>query len=81
MFCCNEFLVNVTLFFFVIYTVDKLPYSVRILLESAIRNCDNYQVTKDDVEKILDWENTSTKQVEIAFKPARVILQVCNLLC
>ncbi|XP_019087331.1 PREDICTED: aconitate hydratase 3, mitochondrial-like [Camelina sativa] len=55
--------------------VDKLPYSVRILLESAIRNCDNYQVTKDDVEKILDWENTSTKQVEISFKPARVILQ------
>ncbi|KAJ0250962.1 Aconitate hydratase 2 [Hirschfeldia incana] len=55
--------------------IDKLPYSVRILLESAIRNCDNYQVTKDDVEKILDWENTSTKQVEIAFKPARVILQ------
>ncbi|KAF2588962.1 hypothetical protein F2Q70_00039736 [Brassica cretica] len=58
--------------------IDKLPYSVRILLESAIRNCDNYQVTKDDVEKILDWENTSTKQVEIAFKPARVILQVIN---
>ncbi|ESQ54574.1 hypothetical protein EUTSA_v10024309mg [Eutrema salsugineum] len=55
--------------------IDRLPYSVRILLESAIRNCDNYQVTKDDVEKIIDWENTSTKQVEIAFKPARVILQ------
>lgn len=66
---------KVTSFFDV--TADKLPYSVRILLESAIRNCDNYQVTKDDVEKILDWENTSTKQVEIAFKPARVILQVC----
>eukprot|EP01018_Ginkgo_biloba_P019788 Gb_03771 [translate_table: standard] len=54
---------------------DKLPYSVRILLESAIRNCDNFQVTKDDVEKILDWENTSPKQVEIPFKPARVLLQ------
>ncbi|ESQ54648.1 hypothetical protein EUTSA_v10024325mg [Eutrema salsugineum] len=55
--------------------IDRLPYSIRILLESAIRNCDNYQVTKDDVEKIIDWENTSTKQVETAFKPARVILQ------
>lgn len=54
---------------------DRLPYSVRILLESAIRNCDNFQVTKNDVEKILDWENTSPKQVEIPFKPARVILQ------
>ncbi|KAL7000097.1 aconitate hydratase, partial [Sarracenia purpurea var. burkii] len=41
----------------------------------AIRNCDNFQVTKDDVEKIIDWENTSPKQVEIPFKPARVLLQ------
>ena len=57
---------------------DKLPYSIRILLESAIRNCDNFQVTKDDVEKIIDWENTSPKQVEIPFKPARVLLQVCH---
>uniref|UniRef100_A0A0D6QVW4 aconitate hydratase n=1 Tax=Araucaria cunninghamii TaxID=56994 RepID=A0A0D6QVW4_ARACU len=54
---------------------DKLPYSIRILLESAIRNCDNFQVTKEDVEKILDWENNAPKQVEIPFKPARVILQ------
>ncbi|THG19916.1 hypothetical protein TEA_012780 [Camellia sinensis var. sinensis] len=55
--------------------IDKLPYSIRILLESAIRNCDNFQVTQDDVEKIVDWENTSPKQVEIPFKPARVLLQ------
>ncbi|KAL3503515.1 hypothetical protein ACH5RR_037964 [Cinchona calisaya] len=55
--------------------IDKLPYSIRILLESAIRNCDNFQVTKNDVEKIIDWENTSPKQVEIPFKPARVLLQ------
>ncbi|KAK9024688.1 hypothetical protein V6N11_004846 [Hibiscus sabdariffa] len=55
--------------------IDRLPYSIRILLESAIRNCDNFQVTKDDVEKIIDWENTSPKQVEIPFKPARVLLQ------
>jgi aconitate hydratase len=57
---------------------DKLPYSIRILLESAIRNCDNFQVKKEDVEKIIDWENSSPKQVEIPFKPARVLLQVCN---
>ncbi|KAL0362276.1 UNVERIFIED_CONTAM: Aconitate hydratase 3, mitochondrial [Sesamum calycinum] len=55
--------------------IDKLPYSVRILLESAIRNCDNFQVTKEDVEKIIDWENSAPKQVEIPFKPARVLLQ------
>ncbi|VFQ96224.1 unnamed protein product [Cuscuta campestris] len=33
---------------------DKLPYSIRIFLESTIRNCDNFQVTKEDVKKIID---------------------------
>lgn len=61
---------------FFCYLSDKLPYSIRILLESAIRNCDNFQVTKNDVEKIIDWENTSPKLAEIPFKPARVLLQV-----
>ncbi|KAL5557520.1 hypothetical protein UlMin_039756 [Ulmus minor] len=55
--------------------VEKLPYSIRILLESAIRNCDEFQVKSNDVEKIIDWENSSPKQVEIPFKPARVLLQ------
>ncbi|KAG1355397.1 aconitate hydratase, cytoplasmic [Cocos nucifera] len=55
--------------------IDRLPYSIRILLESAIRNCDEFQVTGKDVEKILDWENSAAKQVEIPFKPARVLLQ------
>ncbi|KNA06863.1 hypothetical protein SOVF_177160 [Spinacia oleracea] len=55
--------------------VEKLPYSIRILLESAIRNCDGFQVTKNDVEKIIDWENSAPKLVEIPFKPARVLLQ------
>lgn len=58
---------------------DKLPYSIRILLEAAIRNCDNFQVTKEDVEKIIDWQNSAPKLVEIPFKPARVLLQVLLL--
>jgi aconitase A len=57
---------------------DALPYSIRILLESAIRNCDEFQVKSDDVEKIIDWKNTSPKLVEIPFKPARVLLQVSS---
>lgn len=56
--------------------IERLPYSIRILLESAIRNCDEFQVKSKDVEKIIDWENTSPKLVEIPFKPARVLLQV-----
>ncbi|CAN6275001.1 unnamed protein product [Urochloa humidicola] len=54
--------------------IDRLPYSIRILLEAAIRHCDNFQVSESDVEKIIDWEKTSPKQAEIPFKPARCIL-------
>ena len=53
----------------------SLPFSIRILLESAVRNCDEFEVTSKDVEKILDWQKLASKSVEIAFKPARVILQ------
>ena len=54
---------------------DKLPYSIRILLESTIRNCDEFQITLNDVEKILNWEKSQHDAVEIPFRPARVILQ------
>lgn len=53
----------------------KLPYSIRVLLESAVRNCDNFQVTQDDVNKVLAWNPNSKDDTEIAFKPARVLLQ------
>lgn len=55
--------------------LDKLPYSIRILLEAAVRNCDGFQVLKKDVENILNWQENQSKSVEIPFKPARVILQ------
>lgn len=54
---------------------EKLPYSIRVLLESAIRNCDQFEVHHKDVENILSWEKLASKQIEIPFKPARVILQ------
>jgi aconitate hydratase len=53
----------------------SLPYSIRILLEAAIRNCDEFNVKKEDVENILNWQETSKKDIEIPFKPARVLLQ------
>ena len=55
--------------------LERIPFSVRVLLESAIRNCDEFEVHSKDVENILDWEKLSKKQIEIPFKPARVILQ------
>ena len=54
--------------------VSKLPFSIRILLESALRNYDNYQVTEKDIQTILNWKPNERKD-EIAFKPGRVILQ------
>ena len=52
-----------------------LPYSVRILLESAVRNCDDFSVKEKDIETILNWAQTSQQDGEIPFRPARVILQ------
>jgi aconitate hydratase len=40
-----------------------------------MRNCDEFNVLGKDVEKILDWEKNSKNDVDIPFKPARVILQ------
>ncbi|XP_013409790.1 cytoplasmic aconitate hydratase isoform X4 [Lingula anatina] len=54
---------------------EKLPFSIRVLLESAVRNCDEFQVKKQDVENILNWQENQEKNVEIPFRPARVILQ------
>jgi len=55
--------------------VNELPFSIRVLLESALRNCDNFEVHQKDVEAILNWKTTSHADQEIPFKPARVILQ------
>ncbi|XP_068155955.1 cytoplasmic aconitate hydratase [Drosophila tropicalis] len=57
---------------------DKLPYSIRVLLESAVRNCDNFHVLEQDVQSILGWTadlRQGTNDVEVSFKPARVLLQ------
>lgn len=54
--------------------LNLLPLSIRVLLESALRNYDNYQVTEKDINTIVGWKPNEKKD-EIAFKPGRVILQ------
>ncbi len=54
--------------------LDELPFSIRILLESALRKCDGFLVTKEDVIRIASWTPTM-KPEEIPFNPSRVILQ------
>lgn len=55
--------------------VDRLPFSMRVMLEAALRTCDGYEVTEDDVRKLATWNAASPASVEIPFKPARVVLQ------
>lgn len=54
--------------------ISSLPYSIRLLLESVLRNCDGYTVSEDDVKNLAAW-SPSAKQVEIPFLPSRVVLQ------
>jgi aconitate hydratase len=55
--------------------VSELPYSIRLLLEAALRNCDGYAVTESDVQNLAGWDAAGPALVEIPFKPARVVLQ------
>ena len=55
--------------------IASLPYSVRVLLEATLRNCDGFAVSKEDVEALAGWKPNLANPVEIPFKPARVILQ------
>lgn len=52
-----------------------LPYSIRVLLEAVLRNCDGYEVTEADVRGLAGWKPGPLPEVEIPFKPARVVLQ------
>ena len=54
--------------------LSSLPYSIRILLEAALRKCDGFLVTKEDVMRIASWSPTQDP-AEIPFMPSRVILQ------
>ena len=55
--------------------ISRLPLSLKILLESLLRNCDDFEITHDDIVNLAQWRAAKPAQVEIPFKPARVILQ------
>jgi aconitate hydratase len=55
--------------------VARLPFSLKILLENLLRSEDGVNVTRKDVEAILDWDAKATPSHEISFTPARVIMQ------
>ncbi len=55
--------------------INRLPYSIKVLLESVLRECDGFQVTKDDIELLATYDPRNPAAKEIPFKPARVLLQ------
>jgi aconitate hydratase len=55
--------------------VSRLPFSIRVLLESALRSCDGYIVSEQDVLNILNWQPQQKEPTEIPFMPGRVVLQ------
>src|SRR4051812_40462288 len=55
--------------------LDQLPISIKVLLESALRNMDDFEVTEEDVQGLANYNAEKVRAVELPFKPARVILQ------
>ncbi|UCD73960.1 MAG: aconitate hydratase AcnA [Phycisphaerales bacterium] len=55
--------------------VDTLPYCIKVLLEGCLRHLDGRLVTEDDVKAVAAWDAAGTGEVEIPFRPGRVLLQ------
>ena len=55
--------------------ISRLPFSMKVLLENLLRNEDGRSVTKDDIKAVAEWLKTKTSEREIAFRPARVLMQ------
>ncbi|MFO0819292.1 MAG: aconitate hydratase AcnA [Pirellulales bacterium] len=55
--------------------ISRLPFSIRILLEAVLRNCDGYVVTEENVRQLAGWNAAAPAKVEIPFHVARVVMQ------
>lgn len=55
--------------------IDRMPFSIKVLLEALLRTCDGYEVMPEDVIKLATWQASGDERDELPFKPGRVILQ------
>ena len=55
--------------------LDRLPFSIRIMLESLLRQCNDREITRQDVVNLARWTPTATERPPMPFRPARVIMQ------
>jgi aconitate hydratase len=54
---------------------ERLPYPTKVLLENLLRNEDGITVTKQDIEKLANWDPKAEPNDEIQYRPARVLMQ------
>ncbi len=57
------------------FDVARLPFSLKVLLENLLRNEDGSGIRKDDIEALASWDHNAEPSKEIAFTPARVVMQ------
>src|SRR6476661_6409570 len=55
--------------------ISRMPHSLRIVLESVLRNCDGKRVTEEHVRELAAWKPNETRTAEIPFVLARILLQ------
>ncbi len=55
--------------------LDRLPFSIRVMLESVLRQCDEREITRQDVINLAGWQPRAAECPSLPFKPARVIMQ------
>ena len=55
--------------------ISRLPVSIRILLESVLRNCDGERITEENVQRLARWQPNAERTAEVPFVVARVLLQ------
>src|SRR6266566_469061 len=55
--------------------ISRLPFSMKVLLENLLRYEDGRSVTKEDIQAVAQWLKTKSSEHEIAFRPARVLMQ------
>jgi aconitate hydratase len=55
--------------------ISRLPFSMKVLLENLLRHEDGKTVTRDDIQALVDWQQTQSSTREIQYRPARVLMQ------
>jgi aconitate hydratase len=56
-------------------SIQRLPFSIRVMLESVLRQCNDKEITQSDVVNLASWQPDQVKRPNLPFRPARVIMQ------